>query len=185
MSLLADGRGGGSRHDHRSAVRRGTRRMRSTVRRFAAAPKHLDGSTGLGCFRHEGGNAVAAMIALARAAAATARRPGKSVRSAADLAGSMFRAMRPQGPPLSTLMTGRWLSVRYDTLTVDFNQIRAAGKAAGARFNDIFVAAVVGGIADYQRRHNVDDTSLRMFVPVNVREDRSSRRRQRVRGCAH
>src|SRR5690606_16787675 len=39
------------------------------------------------------------------------------------------------------------------------------------KLNDAFVAAVVGGLARYHRRHGADCESLRMTMPINVRAE--------------
>jgi diacylglycerol O-acyltransferase / wax synthase len=83
----------------------------------------------------------------------------------------MVSMMRPKGGPLSPIMTGRSLSVHYDYMAVPFDDLRAAAKSAGGRFNDAFVAAVVGGLSRYHARHGSPVAHLRMFMPVNLRDD--------------
>ena len=46
-------------------------------------------------------------------------------------------------------MAGRSLSVRFATLVRPLDDLRAAGKAAGGKLNDAFVAAVAGGLQRY------------------------------------
>ena len=59
-------------------------------------------------------------------------------------AGSVVRMVSPATEPLSPVMTGRSLSVHFDTLTVPVAPLKRASKLVGGKLNDAFVAAVTG-----------------------------------------
>ena len=73
--------------------------------------------------------------------------------------------------PLSPIMTGRSLSVRFDTITSSLSKLKAAAKSVDGRLNDAFVAGVAGGLARYHAKHGASVDELRMTMPINVRPD--------------
>ncbi len=81
----------------------------------------------------------------------------------------------PAGPgqraPVSPLMTGRSLSVQFHTLTVPLADMKAAGRRAGGKLNDAFVAAIAAGWRRYHERHGEPASALRMSMPINVRTE--------------
>jgi WS/DGAT/MGAT family acyltransferase len=83
---------------------------------------------------------------------------------------SLRRGLAPVGEPLSPLLRGRSLSVRFDPLRVSLAALRAAGKKADGTLNDAFVAAVCGGLRLYHEGHDAPVEELRMTMPVNIRE---------------
>jgi diacylglycerol O-acyltransferase len=95
--------------------------------------------------------------------------PLRAVRSALDGAASAARMLRPVRTPLSPIMTGRSLSVRFDTLTASLPAMKAAARRVDGRLNDAFVAAVAGGLGRYHRRHGRPVEELRMTMPINIR----------------
>ena len=52
---------------------------------------------------------------------------------------------------------------------VSLDDLRRAGKAARGSLNDVFVAAVVGGLQRYHDRHGAPLDALRMTLPINLR----------------
>jgi diacylglycerol O-acyltransferase / wax synthase len=82
---------------------------------------------------------------------------------------STAHMLRPVTTPLSPIMNKRSLSVHFDTLTASLPRMKAAAKAADGRLNDAFVAAVLGGLDRYHRRHGTPVEALRMTMPINVR----------------
>lgn len=85
-------------------------------------------------------------------------------------AASVTNMLKPATEPLSPLMSGRSLSVRFDTIRVPLGGLKQASKVVSGRLNDGFVAGVTGGFRRYHQHHGFDDvTSLRMAMPVNVR----------------
>jgi len=84
---------------------------------------------------------------------------------------SMGRMLAPAFEQLSPLMTGRSLSVRFDTFTVPVPELKAAAKRADAKLNDAFLAGVAGGLRRYHERHGEGVEALRMSMPINVRNE--------------
>jgi hypothetical protein len=70
---------------------------------------------------------------------------------------------------MSPVMSGRSLSIRFDTLTASLTAMKAAAKLVDGRLNDAFLAAVAGGLDRYHRSHGVTVEQLRMTMPINIR----------------
>lgn len=103
------------------------------------------------------------------AAVAAVRDPLGSARRVAEIAGSIARMAAPANEPLSPLMTGRSLSVHFETLVVPLDDARRAAKAVGGRLNDVFLAATAAGLRRYHEHHGVDVDALRLSMPINLR----------------
>ncbi len=111
----------------------------------------------------------AASITTAAAAAATDV-AGTARQMSATLA-SIGRMLAPATTPLSPIMTGRSLSVHFDTITVPLSELKAAARRAEGKLNDAFVAGITGGLRRYHQRHGADVDALRMSMPINIRND--------------
>jgi diacylglycerol O-acyltransferase len=98
------------------------------------------------------------------------RDPVGVVTHAIEMAASAARMLRPTTEPLSPLMTDRSLSVRFDTITLDLNRMKAAGKVVSGKLNDAFVAGVSGGLRRYHESHGTQADQLRMTMPINIRD---------------
>jgi diacylglycerol O-acyltransferase len=83
---------------------------------------------------------------------------------------SMGRLVAPAVEPLSPAMTGRSLSVHFDTLTLPLAEAKAAAKAAGGRLNDAFLAATAAGLRRYHDDLGQPTESVRLSMPINIRE---------------
>jgi len=83
---------------------------------------------------------------------------------------SLRRGLAPAGEPLSPVLRGRSISVRFDSLRLPLAALRAAGKKADGTLNDAFVAAVCGGLRLYHEAHGAPVEELRMTMPVNIRD---------------
>jgi WS/DGAT/MGAT family acyltransferase len=103
------------------------------------------------------------------------RDPGALLRESAESAASVGRMLRPVSEPLSPIMRGRSLSVRLDTLELSTEKLRAAAKLVDGKLNDAFVAGVAGGLRMYHEAHGAPVESLRMTMPINVREGENAR----------
>ena len=103
------------------------------------------------------------------------RDPGALVRETAESAASIGRMLRPVSEPLSPIMRGRSLSLHLDTLELSTEKLRAAAKLVDAKLNDAFVAGVAGGLRLYHEAHGAPVESLRMGMPINVREGENAR----------
>jgi WS/DGAT/MGAT family acyltransferase len=108
--------------------------------------------------------------ALGGAATTAIASPNEALRRAGALAGSVGRMLSPATAPLSPLMTGRSLSVHFETITVPLDAAKAAAKRANGTLNDAFVAATAEGFRRYHDRHGVAAGQLRMTMPISVRE---------------
>lgn len=87
-----------------------------------------------------------------------------------DATASVGRLLRPATTPLSPIMRERSLSVRFDTLTVPVDRLKAAARRVRGKLNDAFVAGVAGGLRRYHEAHGAPVDALRMSMPINVRE---------------
>jgi WS/DGAT/MGAT family acyltransferase len=114
--------------------------------------------------------------ALRGGAARLLRDPLGAARAAGRLAGSTLRLLQPVSEPLSPLMRGRSLAVRFDTLALPLEDLKRAGKAVGGTLNDAFVGAVTGGLRRYHERHGQPVPELRMTMPINLREGEAGAR---------
>ncbi len=97
-------------------------------------------------------------------------------RELTDALASVSRLLRPVNEPLSPLMRERSTRVHLDVLRVPLTGLRAAARKAGGKVNDAFVAAVVEGLRRYHERHEVAVETLRMTMPINVREGEKGQR---------
>lgn len=95
--------------------------------------------------------------------------------SAMRTLGSVARIVSPATEPLSPVMRDRSLSVRYDTLQVDLERLKAASRLVGGHLNDAYVAGVLGGLRAYHAEHGHTVHQLRMTMPISVRNDRTAR----------
>jgi WS/DGAT/MGAT family acyltransferase len=102
---------------------------------------------------------------LARAA----RSPRDAAARTNEMVASLKRTMAAAGEPLSPLMKGRSMSVRYDTITVPRRDLKAASKAVGATINEAYVSALMGGLRNYHAKHGVAVDALRLTMPVSTR----------------
>ena len=98
-----------------------------------------------------------------------ARAPVATGRGLIGLALSTARMMRPVSQPLSPIMDGRSLSVRFDVINASLPALKGASKLADGRLNDAFVAGVAGGLRRYHDKHGAEVDELRMTMPINIR----------------
>ncbi|WP_137146874.1 wax ester/triacylglycerol synthase domain-containing protein [Mycolicibacterium sp. CR10] len=98
------------------------------------------------------------------------RRPVNTVSSAAELAASVYRTMRPVNRKGSPLMSERSLLRRLGVLEVPFPQLRAAAHRGGGALNDAFVASVAAGLRRYHDKHGVTVGDLHLTMPMSLRE---------------
>jgi diacylglycerol O-acyltransferase / wax synthase len=102
-------------------------------------------------------------------------RVARLVTDTVDTAASLWRQLAVVQPSRSSLWTGRRsLTRRFETLTVNLDEVKRAAKGLGGTVNDLFVSAVAGGAAAYHRAKGVTVDELRVTIPVNVRDDKSA-----------
>ncbi|MBI2704570.1 MAG: DUF1298 domain-containing protein [Actinobacteria bacterium] len=99
------------------------------------------------------------------------RDPVGTVTGVLNTTASLARMLRPATEPMSPLMRGRSLSVRFDTLQLPLEPMKAAAKLVAGKLNDAFLAGVAGGLKRYHDHHGVDVGLLRMTMPINVRDE--------------
>ena len=95
--------------------------------------------------------------------------PFGEIRRNAATATSIARTLKPATTPMSALMSQRSLEFALSTTSRDLADVRAAAKATGGTINDVFVAAVVGGVQRYHERHGTSVDQLRLSMPISVR----------------
>jgi WS/DGAT/MGAT family acyltransferase len=83
---------------------------------------------------------------------------------------SVARTLAPATAPMSPIMVGRGLTRRLAVIDVALDELRRVAKATNASLNDVFVAAVLGGVRHYHVRHGADPEWLRMTLPINLRQ---------------
>ena len=124
--------------------------------------------------RRQLGIARRGATALVTSASAAASDAAGALRRLGDTMSSVGRMLAPATKPLSPIMTGRSLSVHFDTITVPLPELKAASKKVDGRLNDAFVAGVLGGLRRYHQRHGADVEALRMTMPINIRNENTS-----------
>jgi len=107
---------------------------------------------------------------LVGAAGRGVRDPIGTATATVDLVRSLAKALAPVSEPMSTVMRGRGLSYRFDTLDFDLDELKRAAKSVGGTLNDAFVAGVTGGLRIYHERHGAPTDELRMTMPINLRD---------------
>lgn len=83
---------------------------------------------------------------------------------------SAGRLLAPADKPMSPIWTERSLSLWFAETSMDFSDLRAAGKAQDATVNDAFMAAVAGALRAYHEQRGPVPDALRVNMPVNRRE---------------
>ncbi|KMO77305.1 wax ester/triacylglycerol synthase domain-containing protein [Mycolicibacterium obuense] len=115
--------------------------------------------------------AIGVAAAVPRLLVDSARAPLRTARSAAEMATSVYRTVRPVNHAGSALMSRRTLLRRLDVLDIPMPRLREAGHRGGGALNDAFVAGVAGGLRRYHERHDVGVSSLHLTMPINLRTD--------------
>ena len=101
---------------------------------------------------------------------AIARHPREAAAQAVEVGSSVARYLAPATTPHSPLMRARTLARSLGSLDVPLDDLKRAGKVAGGSLNDAFVAAVIGGLANYHEFHGEHVDDLRMVMPINLRD---------------
>ena len=95
--------------------------------------------------------------------------PARSAVDLVALATSVARLVTPAPTPLSPIMRGRSCRRHVEVLDLGLGELRAAATAWKATINDVFVASVLRGLAEYHAEHGSQVSSLRALMPVSVR----------------
>lgn len=86
---------------------------------------------------------------------------------------SIHRLTAPDPKPLSPLMRDRSLSVRFATFPIPLDAVKTVAKTHGVTLNDVFLAAVTGGMTRYHDASGHSADELRFTVPIDLRDDDS------------
>jgi WS/DGAT/MGAT family acyltransferase len=126
-------------------------------------------------FSHEGrrvlGIAKRLPSAASAAGTAAATDPLGAARRLSETMASIGRLVAPAVDPLSPLMTGRSLSVHFDTLSLSLPDAKEAARAAGGRLNDAFLAATAAGLRRYHDEMGLPTAAVRLSMPINIRDE--------------
>ena len=118
------------------------------------------------------GNALAgALKTTPKLIAEGIRRPLPAVTSAAEMAASVYRTVRPVNRTGSPLMKDRTLIRRLGVHEVPFQQLREAAHRGDGALNDAFVAGVAGGLRRYHEHHGAEVGDLHLTMPMSLREE--------------
>ncbi len=107
---------------------------------------------------------------VVRTTARAIRHPFDSASEAVRTTRSVARTLAPAMGPMSTVMLGRGLGRRLEVFDVSLDEMKRVAKATDASLNDVFVAAVIGGVRRYHERHGAAPNELRMTLPINLRQ---------------
>lgn len=99
------------------------------------------------------------------------RRAGRTLAQAASAARQVADPTTSLGSPLPRSGTP---ASHYLTVRVPVDQLKAAGRAAGGKLNDAYLAGLVGGFRRYHDKHGFAITTVRCSMPVNTRAADSS-----------
>lgn len=99
------------------------------------------------------------------------RDPVGSVIGAAATAASLARFVRPITTTLSPVMTQRRLQWHYATLDIPLAPLKQAARLADGTLNDGFVGGIAGGLRRYHEKHGAAVESLRLTMPISIRND--------------
>jgi diacylglycerol O-acyltransferase len=97
--------------------------------------------------------------------------PRKAAVSALAFAASAVRFAGPAPHGLSPVLAGRSPEIRVILLRYQLADFKKVAKSRDSKVNDVFLAAVAGGIARYQDKQGVRTDFVRLNMPVNVRDD--------------
>ena len=82
---------------------------------------------------------------------------------------SIIRTLAPATAPMSPIMLRRGLGRHLATIDVALDEVKRVAKTTDGSVNDVFVAAVIGGVRRYHERHGSAPHQLRMTLPINLR----------------
>jgi WS/DGAT/MGAT family acyltransferase len=119
---------------------------------------------------HERRRQAERAVRVARALGRGLRSPVESLEGARAALGSVGRMLRPIDGPMSPVMRGRSLSVRFDAMLLPLEDLKRASKCADGRLNDAFMAGLAGGFRIYHQAKGQPVERLRVTMPINLRE---------------
>ena len=84
---------------------------------------------------------------------------------------SVARMVQPVTDTLSPILTARSMGRRFETVEVPMADVCRATASLDCTVNDVFLAALTGGLRRYHERHGATVTDLRMGSPLNLRHE--------------
>src|ERR1700739_2747714 len=126
-------------------------------------------------------------ILINRLAGKVVSAPGSALREAFHVAGrlagdpigttsdavkfamSLRRVLAPPDAPHSPALTGSGSGYGLDPSDVPFDDLKAAGRAAGGSVNDAFLAGLLGGVRRYHEPLSLTVDSIPVAIPVRLR----------------
>jgi WS/DGAT/MGAT family acyltransferase len=109
-------------------------------------------------------------VKLVNEALDAVRHPFRALGRAATLGASVARLMAPAGRPVSPIMHGRGFRRHVEVVDVQLADLQRAARDWQGTLNDVFVAAVVRGLARYHEQHGVPSPGFRALMPISVRQ---------------
>jgi WS/DGAT/MGAT family acyltransferase len=85
------------------------------------------------------------------------------------ITGSLTRLLLPGRQRMSPLFVGHSTNWRFDIHEEPLRALHCAGAEAQGTINDVFVAALAGGLHRYHLKHGHDIAALRVTLPVSLR----------------
>jgi WS/DGAT/MGAT family acyltransferase len=110
-----------------------------------------------------------AAAAVGRGLTSFAGHPLTAAGEAVQTLESVARMLRPVAEPMSPLWRNRSLGLHLDVLEVPLDDMLDTAHAVGCTLNDVFVAAVAGGIARHHEDADKRTKAVRMNMPINIR----------------
>jgi WS/DGAT/MGAT family acyltransferase len=102
---------------------------------------------------------------------APAAHSGNAVAHATELLQSLRRMLAPVDAPLSPLFVGRGIDRKMEALEVPLAAIVCAADALDVTVNEVFLAAVAGGLSEYHAYFGATAPALRFTMPISLRQE--------------
>jgi len=129
-------------------------------------------------FQHESRRQFSFAFQMSSAGASSVRNaffnPSLQAASSAELIASAGRILRPEGTPMSAIMTRRTLSNSLDVLSMPLDLAKKVGHLIDGTINDTFLSGIARGMSLYHMHHGAEQGKLRMGMPINIRGDAPS-----------
>jgi WS/DGAT/MGAT family acyltransferase len=84
---------------------------------------------------------------------------------------SLIADVQQMAYPGSHLLTGRSAASRLAWVEASLADMRRAASRAGGTVNDVFLAALLGGLSRYHDKHGPVPRSIRVGIPISTRSD--------------
>ncbi|HEX4866942.1 MAG TPA: wax ester/triacylglycerol synthase domain-containing protein [Acidimicrobiales bacterium] len=140
---------------------------RRPTRRSAAAPPSAEPVQR----SDHGPSGVDQTAGWASAAARAAVDPVGTSRAGLRMARSVVKMLAPARAPLSPILLGRGLDRHLRVLDVPLRGLQEAARSTGATVNEVFLAAVGGGLRDYHQGSGAPVDALRITMPISLRTE--------------